>query len=369
MSEPASRRSRRGAGLDWLAHEGGGDAGVVIREQLQALAGPPAAGEEVRRIPHGHIDPSPYQARRVFAASAMAELEKSVRRNGLLQPVVVRPRPGGRYELVAGERRWRVVGVLGWEAIPAVVRMVDDLTAHLLGQVENDDRQDVSAWERALGYVQMREHVARERGAVPTLAELGEMRGGVAKSTVSRYLTIGDAFPPARVAQAGIPEEQFATLALPPLLRAARKPEPQRFAMLGDLLRKPRSRTAGKPAAAGSDQGANREGSAQEALAQRGLGSEDRPAIALGQWRRYLVERAIRLETAGPAQEMTPGQARAAAERIVPALAALAARVAEAQEPSAVVLAGDGGLVVFLPEQLQPAQVEVLGALRCQFGI
>jgi ParB/RepB/Spo0J family partition protein len=253
VSGTASRRSRGGGGLDWLAHEGGGDAGAVIRDQLHALAGPPAAGEEVRRIPHAQIDPSPYQARRVFGAAAMAELEESVRRNGLLQPVVVRPRPGGRYELVAGERRWRVVGILGWEAIPAVVRMVDDLTAHLLGQVENDDRQDVSAWERALGYVQLREHVARERGAVPTLAEMGEMRGGVAKSTVSRYLTIGDAFPPTSVAQAGFTEEQFASLAMPTLLRAARKPEAQQFEALRNVLRKPGLRAAGNPVTAGSD--------------------------------------------------------------------------------------------------------------------
>jgi hypothetical protein len=102
---------------------------------------------------------------------------------------------------------------------------------------------------------------------------------------------------------------------------------------------------------------------------QPGLGSEYRPAAACGQWRRYLMDRAIRVETAVPAQEMTPVQARAAGERIVPAVAALAARISTKQEPSAVLLAGDGGLVLFLPDQLQPAQEEVLVALRRQFGI
>jgi hypothetical protein len=66
---------------------------------------------------------------------------------------------------------------------------------------------------------------------------------------------------------------------------------------------------------------------------------------------------------------MTREQARAAARRIVPALAALAARVAEVQEPRAMAVAGDGGLVLFLPEQLQPAQAELLAALRQQLGI
>jgi ParB family chromosome partitioning protein len=164
---PASRRSRGGGGLAWLQQEGGGDAGALGHESLQALAGPPREGEQTQEIPCGHIDRSPYQARRVFPADRMAALKESVRQNGLLQPVVVRPRPGGRFELIAGERRWRVVQLLGWEAVPAVVRVVDDITAHLLGQIENDTREDVSAWERALGYVDLRAHIERERGAAP----------------------------------------------------------------------------------------------------------------------------------------------------------------------------------------------------------
>jgi ParB-like chromosome segregation protein Spo0J len=366
VSESASRRSRGGGGLDWLAHDGGGDAGAVIREQLQALAGPPAAGEEVRGIPHAQIDPSPYQARRIFGAAAMAELEGSVRRNGLLQPVVVRPQPGGRYELVAGERRWRVVGILGWEAIPAVVRMVDDLTAHLLGQVENDDRQDVSAWERALGYVQLRDHFARERGAVPTLAELGEMRGGVVKSTVSRYLTIGDAFPPPAVAQASLAEEDFASLALPVLLRAARKPDGQRFEMLRAVLHKQRSRAAGKPDA---PQLKERTAPARGRRQATGGGSEAGPGPARHGWRRYLADRIIRVETTIPTLEMSPEQARAAGERIVPAVAALAARVAGGEDPEALLLDGDGGRIVFLPGKLRPAQLNAFLALRRRLGI
>lgn len=326
---PASRRSRGGGGLDWLASEGGGDAGTAIREQLQTLVGPPGEGESVQEIPCAHIDHSPYQARRVFPAPKMADLKESIRRNGLLQPIVVRPRPGGRYELIAGERRWRVVQLLGWESIAAVVRTVDDLTAHLLGQIENDAREDVSAWERALGYVHLFAHIEQDQGVAPSLAELGEMRGGVDKSTVSRYLTIGHAFPPEAAIRAGVTEEEMATLSLPSLLRAARKPEAQGFALLRDVLRKRRARAAERdrrPAAA----------RARPVPDPRPDVTESGPAHADPdppsgpespvRWERYFSERGIRVETLVPAWELTPRQASAAAVRMIPALAALAAR-------------------------------------------
>jgi ParB/RepB/Spo0J family partition protein len=374
VTAPAtSRRSRGGATLAWLQQEGGGDAGALGHESLRALAGPPRGDEQVSEVPCGHIDRSPYQARRVFPAAALAELRESVRQNGLLQPVVIRPRPGGRYELVAGERRWRVVQQLGWETIPAVVRVVDDITAHLLGQVENDIREAVSAWERALGYVDLRAHIARERGAAPQLAELGEMRGGVDKSTVSRYLTIGDAFPPEAAARAGVSEEEMATLSLPTLLRAARKPEAQRFTLLRDVLRKRRARAAdraGRTRAARSDAGPDM----RPPSADPGPDSADReapggPGSAEHGWERYYRDRGIRVETMVPARELTAGQARAAGVRMVPALAALAARAADADHPAPLVLTGAGGHVIFVPELLEGDRAAAFEAFRAALGV
>ena len=367
----ASRRSRGGAALAWLQQEGGGDAGTLSRESLQALVAPPRDSEQESQVPCGHIDRSPYQARRVFPAAAMAELKESVRQNGLLQPVVVRPRPGGRFELVAGERRWCVVQLLGWEMIPAVVRVVDDITAHLLGQIENDTREDVSAWERALGYVDLRDHVEREHGATPSLAELGEMHGGVDKSTVSRYLTIGDAFTPEAAARAGISEEEMATLSLPTLLRAARKPEAQGFALLRDVLRKRRARAAAR---AGRARAARSEGPDARPAAESprptdaDLGPADGPRSAAG-WERYYRESAIRVETQVPARELTPKQARAAAARMVPALAALSARAGGTDQPAPLVLEGPGGKLIFLPERMEGAPAAAYEDLQAALGL
>lgn len=368
--QPESRRSRGGGGLAWLQQEGGGDAGALTRESLQSLAGPPRATEEVSRVPCAHIDRSPYQARRVFPEPAMAELAESIRKNGLLQPVVVRPRPGGRFELVAGERRWRVVQLLGWEAIPAVVRLVDDITAHLLGQIENDTREDVSCWERALGYVELRAHIARERGSAPSLADLGELRGGVDKSTVSRYLTIGDAFPPGAAARAGISEEDMATLSLPTLLRAARKPEPQRFVLLRDVLRKRRERAAargGDPAARPAPD--TRPPPTDPLPPAADASTAGGPASGADGWWRYFQDTGIRVETQVPARELTPRQARAAGARMVPALAALSARAAGGEAPRPLTVDGPGGRLVFLPEQLSTPQAAAWEALRAALGL
>lgn len=357
----ANRRGTAGGeGLDWLAREGGGDAAAVMSADLRALAGPPLDGEAVEKVPCGRIDRSPYQARRVFPEADMTALRESVRANGLLQPLVLRPRPGGRFELIAGERRLRSVESLGWSHVAAVVRVVDDLTAHLLGQVENDDRADISAWERALGFVDLRAHIARARGSSPTLAEIGDMRGGVDKSTVSRYLTIGEAFAPALVARAGVSEEHMAALSLPTLIRAARRPEAHRFTHIHDVLRKRRQR-----AAASRAHGHPRPDTADTSAANRGESeAEEEPEV----WERYFGERGIRVETAGPAAEMTPAQARAAAARMIPALAALAARAAGMDRPAPLDVESSAGRIIFLPEPLGEAARAALAALVSRAG-
>lgn len=367
-----SRRSRGGGGLDWLAQEGGGDAGSVVREQLKTLVGPPAEGEAVHEIPCGHIDRSPYQARRVFPAAAMAALTESIRRNGLLQPVVVRPRPGGRYELIAGERRWRVAQLLGWARIAAVVRDVDDLTAHLLGQIENDAREDVSAWERALGYVDLRAHIEEEEGVAPSLADLGEMRGGVDKTTVWRYVTIGDAFPPEAAIRAGVSEEEMASLSLPTLLRAAKKPEAQGFALLRDVLRKRRSRAAER-------ERRPRPSRVRIAPDPRPADADPRPQLpdpgpSTGPespvlWERYFTDRGIRFETVVPARELSPTQANAAATRMIPALAALAARAGGADVPVPLSLGSACGTLLYLPPVLTGDQAAALASLHATLGL
>src|SRR6266513_161312 len=125
---------------------------------LEALLGP--TREEAERegslveLAIADIRPNPYQPRRDVDPAALEELQASIRKAGLLQPVVVRPVPGGNggFELIAGERRMRACQALGWERIPAVKREVDDRTVLTLALVENLQRDDLSPVDEARGY-------------------------------------------------------------------------------------------------------------------------------------------------------------------------------------------------------------------------
>ncbi len=100
------------------------------------------------------IGPNPQQPRKAFSADELAELAQSIKENGLLQPLLLRPAPKapGKYELVAGERRLRAVQKLGWKAVPAVIREVDDDTLLILALVENLQREALNPMEEAEGY-------------------------------------------------------------------------------------------------------------------------------------------------------------------------------------------------------------------------
>lgn len=122
---------------------------------LEALIGAAqpssTASSELQRIPTSRIRPNPYQPRREFDPATLAELEASIRTNGLLQPITVR-RKGDGYELIAGERRLRAVRNLDWKEVPAVVRDFDDQTMLVLALVENLQRADLNPIEEARGY-------------------------------------------------------------------------------------------------------------------------------------------------------------------------------------------------------------------------
>ncbi|MBX5465990.1 MAG: ParB/RepB/Spo0J family partition protein [Firmicutes bacterium] len=121
---------------------------------LSALIPPPAgteAGAGVQEIPVDRIAPNPFQPRRRFDAGRMEELVESVRRHGILQPVVVR-RTGDGFQLVSGERRWRAAQLAGMEAVPAVIRECDDRAMAELALVENLQREDLNPMEEAEAY-------------------------------------------------------------------------------------------------------------------------------------------------------------------------------------------------------------------------
>src|ERR671936_239866 len=110
------------------------------------------AQPELTHLAVEQIHPNPRQPRRRFEPEAGAGLADSIRAQGVVQPVLVRPRPAGGYELIAGERRWRAAREAGLETVPAVVRTADDRDTLLLGLVENVAREALSPVEEARAY-------------------------------------------------------------------------------------------------------------------------------------------------------------------------------------------------------------------------
>ncbi len=109
----------------------------------------PEPSDELRDLPVELIAPNPNQPRRAFDDAALAGLATSVEERGVLQPVLVRPVPGGSYELIAGERRWRAAQIAGLPTVPAIVRPHDDAMSLEIALIENMVREDLNPVEEA----------------------------------------------------------------------------------------------------------------------------------------------------------------------------------------------------------------------------
>ncbi len=144
--------------------------------------------EELRQIPLDLISPSANQPRRTFEEDTLMALAESIRVRGVLQPVLVRPVPGGRYELIAGERRWRAAGLAERESIPAVVRQHDDAASLEIALIENMAREDLNAVEEARACAALVEELGLTREDVG----LRVGRSRVAVSNLIRLLDLPD---------------------------------------------------------------------------------------------------------------------------------------------------------------------------------
>jgi ParB family transcriptional regulator, chromosome partitioning protein len=142
-------------------------------------------GQELSELPVDQIHPNPRQPRRRFEPDAASGLASSIRTQGLLQPVVVRPRAAGGWELIAGERRWRAAKEAGLGTLPALVRNADDRDTLLLSLVENVAREQLSPVEEARAYALLIDEFDLSLGDV---AE----RVGKAKPTISNRVRLLD---------------------------------------------------------------------------------------------------------------------------------------------------------------------------------
>ena len=175
---------------------------------LDALLGPGPGGSGEdrggREIPVELIRRSPFQPRRRIDADALDELARSVRAHGVVQPVVVRPVGEDRYELVAGERRWRAAQAAGLATVPAVVREVPDRVALSIAIIENIQREDLTPLEEARGVARLVEEfsmthrevaeaVGRSRPAVSNLLRLLDLNEDVRDRLEAGELEMGHA--------------------------------------------------------------------------------------------------------------------------------------------------------------------------------
>lgn len=176
--------------------------GALLGEYLE----PEVAEGEIRTLPLSAIVPNPVQPRRVFTDSELDNLTSSIRENGLLQPLVVRPAPGvaDRFEIVAGERRFRALSRLEWTDVPVIIREADDETLLVLALVENLQREALNPLEEAEGYDSLAQRfamkhadiakaVGKDRSTVANLVRLLKLPVSIRKLVESGELSQGHA--------------------------------------------------------------------------------------------------------------------------------------------------------------------------------
>lgn len=184
-----ARRSGLGKGL-----------GALIPSEV-ATAGADAA---LRDLVVSQIEPNPHQPRGYFDEEALVSLTASITELGVLQPVLVRPLGDDRFELIAGERRWRAAKRAGLQSIPAVVRIVDDPSSLEQAVVENLHRQDLNPLEEAGAYQQLIEdfklshdevarRVGKSRSAVSNTLRLFQLPASIQKLVAEAQLSAGHA--------------------------------------------------------------------------------------------------------------------------------------------------------------------------------
>jgi ParB family chromosome partitioning protein len=176
---------------------------------LDVLLGVPesetaAAGEELRLLDVARIQPGRYQPRQSMDEERLQELAASIKAQGLIQPIVVRAIAGGRFELIAGERRWRAARLAGLAEIPALVREVPEQSVMAMALIENIQREELTALEEAhalerllgefqLTHQQVADAIGRSRAAVTNLLRLLELPEEIKRLLEARKLEMGHA--------------------------------------------------------------------------------------------------------------------------------------------------------------------------------
>jgi ParB family chromosome partitioning protein len=178
---------------------------------LDVLLGPVGAddavdadNDELRQLPIGQIQPGKYQPRRLFDDEKLGELAASIKAQGLIQPILVRLIGSNRFEIIAGERRWRAARLAGFKDIPALVREVADPAVAAMTLIENIQREDLSALEEAQAlqrliaefkhtHQQVADAIGRSRASVSNLLRLLELPDEIKRLLEDHKIDMGHA--------------------------------------------------------------------------------------------------------------------------------------------------------------------------------
>lgn len=214
MTSGSDKPRRLGRGLEALlaarpaaapVPAAGAEAAAGSTAPYRDAAAPEVPPSELQRIRISTIRPNPFQPRKEFDPAELAELETSLRANGLIQPITVRRAPSGNgYELIAGERRFRAAQRLGWTEIPALVKDLDDRMTATLALVENLQRSDLNPIEEAEGYQrliddfsltqqQVADVVGKDRSTVANILRVLNLPAAVRRMLQEGELTLGHA--------------------------------------------------------------------------------------------------------------------------------------------------------------------------------
>ena len=189
---PDTKRRALGKGLDSLL------------PRVQTTPAAESEGGKPREIPLDQIDQNPFQTRSQVNQEQLAELAASIAANGVVQPVLVRPLAGGRFQLIAGERRWRASQMAGKKTVPAILRQVSDEQALEITIVENLQRADLNPMEQARAFErlsrefhmtqeQIAQRTGKDRATVANFLRLLKLPSSIQDRVESGELTFGHA--------------------------------------------------------------------------------------------------------------------------------------------------------------------------------
>jgi len=153
---------------------------ALIGDEAAAVKGEPVAKKDIRTLPVAFLQPGKYQPRKTFDEQPLSDLAASIKEKGVLSPILVRPVGPDRYEIVAGERRWRASQLAKLHDVPVVIREMADGEALEIAIIENVQRADLNAVEEGLAYKQLMDQFARTQEQVAQ--QVGKSRSHIANT-------------------------------------------------------------------------------------------------------------------------------------------------------------------------------------------